>query len=132
MRSTNTTIVDFYQGAYGPTIRIDIQNFEWLKLFKESVIQLRNSSISELDLLRLHDVEKEDISELKLLMGLNTSLVLISPTQTGNHTSFRWTINAEAIKNMVSAIDSLIKSNKSGHFYLYDEDDFLIELAYKE
>lgn len=132
MRSTKTTIVDFYQGAYGPTIRIDIQNAEWLKLFKESIIQLKNKAISELDLLGLHGVDKGDISELKLLVGLNPSLVLISPTQTGNHASFRWTINAETIKNIMSAIDSFIRSNKSGHFYLYEEDEFLIELAYKE
>jgi hypothetical protein len=35
MRNTNTTVVDFYQGAYGPTLRIDVKDIAWLKLFQK-------------------------------------------------------------------------------------------------
>ena len=56
MRDTKTTIIDFYQGAYGPAIRIDVQNIEWLKLFKKSLTQLASKNIYELDFLSLSDV----------------------------------------------------------------------------
>ena len=131
MRNTNTTIVDFYQGAYGPTIRIDIQDPNWFRFFKDSISLLERKIINDLDLLKLEGVEQDEISGLKLEWGSKSSLSMIAPVQSGDYPSFLWIVNADDLKNIVNAIDRFMRSDKPGHYYLYD-DDFLIELAYKE
>ncbi|MEL7570775.1 MAG: hypothetical protein AAGU14_09485 [Eubacteriaceae bacterium] len=131
MRDTKTTIIDFYQGAYGPAIRIDVQNIEWLKLFKKSLTQLISNNISELDLLSLSDVEKDEIRGFNIKICSSTDLVILSNEQSEIYHSFLWTINEEYMKRTIGAIDWFLKSNKAGHYYLY-EGEIDIELAYKE
>lgn len=87
MRGTNdtATIVSFYPGAYGPTIRIDVHDFEWLRLFQNSMIQLKNKSISELDLLSMEGVKKAEISGLKLKLGSYASISFVSSAQSEHY-----------------------------------------------
>ena len=131
MRETKTTIIDFYQGSYGPTIRIDVQDIEWLKLLKKSFAQLTSKNISELDLLSLNGVEKDEINGFKIAIGSSTNLSMFSNEQFERYPSFLWTINVECIKRTIGAIDWFLENNKAGHYYLY-EDEIDIELAYKE
>lgn len=130
MRQSKNTIIDFYQGAYGPTIRIDVQDIGWLKLFRESLVQL-SSKKTELDLLSLNNVEKDEISGFKIALGFSTKLSTVSNMQSEKYPAFLWTVSAENVKRTIGAIDWFLESNKAGHYYLY-EDDVDIELAFKE
>ena len=131
MRETKTTIIDFYQGAYGPTIRIDVQDVEWLRMFKKALSQLTSKSTSELDLLSLNGVEKDEINGFKIAMGSSTDLYMFSNEQSERYSSFLWTINTEYLRRIFGAIDCFLESDKAGHYYLY-EDEIDVELAYKE
>ncbi len=132
MRNSNTTIIDFYDGAYGPTIRVDVQAPAWLTLLKNLLIQIKNKKIAELDLLSLEGVEPYSISGLKLNLGLTSSLSLLSPVKSEKYASFQWTVGDEDIEFMISAINRLIHNNEPGHYYFNEQGDFLVELAYKE
>ncbi len=132
MRPSNTTIVDFYQGAYGPTLRIDVQDASWLKAFQSHMAQLANRNITEFDLLHLDGVEKGEISGLRFRLDFESSLTIVTPKQTGKYESFLWTLDMESIERITDVVDRFLESNRPGHYYLYDEDQTLVELAFKE
>ena len=132
MRNAEITIVDFYQSAYGPAIRIDVQHIEWLKIFKKSLSQLINRKIYELDLLSLSNVMKAEINGFKISLDDSADLSIISNLQTEKYPAFLWTINAEDIKRIIGAIDWFLERDTAGHSYLYEGEDIHIELAYKE
>lgn len=132
MRNTTTTIMDFYPGAYGPTIRIDVQDYKWLRLFRNAFVRLKNKEISELDLLDLGGVEKAEISGFKLIRNSYSSLSCVSSAKPGSYAAFVWNVNESDIIRIIAIIEAFISKNEAGHFYLYEEDEMLIEFAYME
>lgn len=126
------TIVDFYHGSYGNTIRIDVQDRTWLSLLKDQIALLAGKSIPTLDLLLMKGVVKDEISGLILKLGTEPVLTMTATTQSEKYASFIWIANEENIAYIRSAIDQLLQIDKPGHYYLYDDDDFLLELAYME
>ena len=42
MENKNSILLDYYDGAYGPTIRIDVQSIETLVRIKNLFLQLLN------------------------------------------------------------------------------------------
>lgn len=131
MRETTTTIIDFYQGAYGPTIRIDVLDIEWLKSLKKMLDQLMNKNISELDVLSLNNVEIDNISGLKIVLGSSVDLSVVSKMQSGKCPLFIWAVDTEYIDGIIGSIECYLEDNRPGHHYLY-EDKIIIELAYRE
>jgi len=127
MRSTQNTIIDFYEGAYSPTIRIDVQTIEWLKLLKYWILQLKSNALQTLDLITLGDVDKDEIAEQNLILGSKSTAAHVSLKHSEN-LAFIWTISAE----MIDIIDDFTVCNKAGHHYLNEDDKIIIELAYKE
>lgn len=131
MRETTHTIVAFFQGAYGPTIRIDVQDIEWLKLLKNALTQLISKNISVLELLNLNSVEKDSISGFKIVLGKSADLSAVLNMQSKEFPLFIWTVDSEYIDWVIGAIEYYLEHNMPGHHYLY-EDTTIIELAFKE
>ena len=131
MRLTTCTLLDFYEGKYGPTIRIDVRKTEWLELLKSMVLQMEEGALPELDLAGLGDTEKGEIGGLTLISGDTSALVRI-PFQGAEYDEFIWAVDAEARKEILSAVDSLIAWGKEARHYLYEGEGVVIELAYKE
>ena len=96
------------------------------------MVQLANRSITELDLLQLDGIEKGEISGLRFRLGFESSLTIVSPKQIGKYESFLWTLDTETIERITDVVDRFLDSNRPGHYYLYDEDQTLVELAFKE
>ena len=100
-------------------------------MFKKNLTQLASENITDLDLLSLDNVMKDEISGLKIVLGLSVNISIISNIESEKYSAFIWTVNAEYIRNIIGAIDWFLENNKPGHCYLY-EDYIDIELAYKE
>jgi len=127
------TVIDFYEGAYGPTIRIDIQQREWLDVFEDSIIKLESEEIPEFDVLSLSGVRKNEIGGLKLKLGSSAEIIEASSLNTQEkYPGFDWIVDAETIGFLIDAIDSLRSIDRAGHYYFHEDDEILIELSYKE
>ena len=130
-------LLDYYEGAYGPTIRIDVQSHMALTIIKDLFLQLAESKKTMIDLVQIDSVKAIGLNAL-LLKGVpdnqepDKKLVLSSHTVTGNF--FEWTMSLRNWKRAAGLIDGLLEYNRPGHQYLTEEaiDDALVELAFLE
>ena len=128
----NNTTVEFYEGVYGPTIMISVQDREWLLLFLEVVRQLESNEISELDIAGFKEVEKLEIGRLDLIMGPYTSLRELPLAQDQIAKSFTWTVDTLSIDWIIGGIELLLSCDEEGHYYFYEGKEMTIVLSYKE
>jgi len=122
--------VDFYPGAYGPTLIIIIDEIEELVFFKTLISKLCNNNTNRLS---LHEYEKFNIS------GISDLVLEVSNNR---HSEIKVTKERIVLygtkdtwETCCCLVDALIKTS-SGHQYFeryfeYDED-IVVELSYKE
>ena len=134
MISNNKTIISYYQGSYGPTIRIDVQEIEWLQYFRENIVQLVENKLGKIDITCMDNVEVVDIDSLELIKvqyEKSKKVFMLNEKLNTNH--FIWHQDIEELITIVGLIDGLLDSDNSGHQYLTDGGACaLILLAYKE
>jgi hypothetical protein len=137
MVSQKEILLDYYEGAYGPTIRIDAQSMEDLLGIKNIFLQLAGSSSQAIDLAEKEGVKTTGLNQFILRWvpdkpEVKKKLVLLSNTNTD--IAFEWAMSAKNWKRIAGLIDGLIESNAPGHQYLTEEgvDDAVVELAFKE
>ena len=65
----DAVIADFHDGAYGPTIRIDVQRLEDLQLIRSLFTKLARGSISEIDLRQSIEAAWNGLATVVLLEG---------------------------------------------------------------
>ncbi len=128
-------LVDFYPGAYGPTIRINLNTQQQLQAFldnlrslasNEGVIialeQLPNFALSGIGSFVFRTVSSTpELPKHLTVSGDQNPLIIWKQTRTG------W-------KRAADLIDVFTTSDEPGHHYLTDEgiDDALVEVAYQE
>ena len=133
----DSTLIDYYQGAYGPTIRIDIRSLETLVKFRDIFELLAKGKMSE--------VRLEDIKMVKL-QGIRSLVLKRLPEDESDKKSLRllslhpegavfcWSMNATRWLECGELLDALVEENQPGHQYLTSEgiDDALVEVAFME
>src|SRR5712692_3469020 len=131
---TSNFVVDYYQGAYGPTIRVDLVSLEsaleLLNIFKA----LAEGTGSEV---KLHELETAKVSGLREFVlrvisdgpEVERTLSVVN----GENPSVCWHRSRNGWKNCVDLVQVLIDSNSPGHQYLTKEgiDDALVEVSFK-
>ena len=134
MKRHEKMIIDYYNGAYGRTIRIGVQEREWIVLLRDLVLQLINDMINCVDLLQMENVQYTNLSELKLIKvskSIYSNLLEISHKRMPP--SFLWQQTKEELIVISELIEGLLCADMAGHQYLTTDDgDILIELTYKE
>ena len=130
MRDNKETIIAYYKGAYGQTIRIDVQNEEWINMFRNLLINLRDSEVQTIDLLGIKNTKGEDVTKLEIVKSNNYGLSLMKKIK--NRTDFIWHLDNEKVEFILDMIDNFIRNNIKGHHYLYEDKPAIIEFAYKE
>ncbi|MDF0643090.1 MAG: hypothetical protein P0111_03595 [Nitrospira sp.] len=134
---TNRTIkilVDYYDGAYGPTIRIDTKSMEELVKVKELLSRLtltdKEIDISTSDLFTLKGVESLILKRVPPASNREKALERYNP----DSLAFEWALASEGWERCVGLVEGLINHNSPAHQYLTREgfDDALIELAFQE
>ena len=128
--------LDFYNGAYGATIRIDVSSLEdlvWLRNIFSDMASLRKMDITISDSMNIRGN-----SGVSLQLGVTSKMRLGDKSLrmnvlSGSMKSFTWTKDNEGWKESAGLVEGLIMSDRPAHQYLTTEgiDDALIELSYK-
>ena len=134
MRNTVKTIIDYYVGAYGPTLRIDVQMFDWLLFFRNYIIQLIEDKINYIDFINFQNIDVTNIYSFTLYKTHKSIYPSIyKSNDKKNNLIFKWYLTSDQLFHITGLIDKLLEDENSGHQYLTNEEEgLLIELAYKE
>jgi hypothetical protein len=137
MKNEKTIIVDYYGGAYGPTLRIDVPSREMLDWLKSLFADLAGGTHGRVDLLHPDRVRAvSGIAEILLLRDASVrpgqrTLRLTGPLE---KIAIRWAGPPAYWSRCSALVDGLVASGRAGHQYLTDEtvDDVLVELSFME
>lgn len=132
MKDNQKTLIAYYLGSYGPTIRIEATTKEWLAYFKSEILQLMEEKILKIELTCLTDVTMEDIETVTLIKrhGEKDVARKVSKVKKGH---FIWLQDIDELTIIAGLVDGLLASDSPGHQYLTSEaEDVLIILGYKE
>lgn len=127
--------VDLYEGAYGPTLRIDTQTATALAAVRDLLIVLAEGRVAG------HDLAKDDrfvlsgIASIALTVGADRQeLGLRKIKGHGGIDSILWVLDREGWRTRVGLVGGLLEASRPGHQYLTTEgqDDVLVELSFRE
>ena len=130
-------LVDYYDGAYGATIRIDGQVREALIKVRKIFADLAEGKIDQISLREVEAVTMKGIEDLCLRSvpeGKESRKTLELVGGSLGHALFRWSRSPSGWQVCVELIEPLIERAKPGHQYLTAEgvDDAVVEVAYME
>ncbi|HOJ78888.1 MAG TPA: hypothetical protein PLZ08_12095 [Bacillota bacterium] len=123
--------IDYYQGAYKPTLRINFNSRRYLIKFKEIITAIKDGTIETFSFSSFEGITILGIKDLILRKQSKKLLIPERITMICNSNSekpvFIWCLNSEEWWHCEGLIEGLIESNEIGHQYLFDEE-LLIEL----
>jgi len=136
MKDKSTIVLDYYEGAYGPTIRIDVQSVGALVKIKDFIQQLAESRISSINLTEaegikaagfskiIFEVSLDNKAEEKLLLRKNGSEGII----------INWAMFPASWERVHGLVSGLLECGCPAHQYLTKEgvDNVIVELAFME
>ncbi len=134
-------LLDYYQGSYGPTIRIDILSLENLRKMKNLFVHLAKSVNYEINLLEFGNIQAKGINKFILQSTTNgkkydwlrrKNLTFIK--KNNNEIVFHWGLSPYNWERVVCLVQRLLDEKTPGHQYLTQEgvDDALVEVAFLE
>ena len=124
--------IDYYQGAYGETLRLatdDVDDLRTLNTIFRSVREDRT-----IDIASWPGAQKSE-SVLRILLRQAARRSTIRKLETvGGAQSFEWTQDGEGWLESAELIESMIDANESCHQYLTREDqgEILMEVSFQE
>ncbi len=125
--------LDFYGGAYGPTLRIDIPSRKLLESLKAVFQNLAEGKAIQTDLTKMDFVRPGNVSRLELVFLEQTKKLARSKALSLHRgTEFVWTNSPDGWQRCLDLLCGFGK--QPGHQYLTAEgiDDALIEVAFLE
>jgi len=124
------TMFAYYNGAYGPTLLIDVLCMNWFILFRDTLKNLLDNVISEIDFLQFENIEISNVGTFKFVKSAKSSYPSIKIKN--GVLNFTWFLNCENLYHILGLIDGF-DEGETGHQYLmFDEKVLIIELAYNE
>jgi hypothetical protein len=133
---TNKILVDYYEGAYGRTIRIDVQSQVRLLQMKNLFLKLAES-VDQIDIADVESVVVTGLDQMNLKRvpsGNEHSKKLVLEDKGTGRVICTWSMHSEGWRRCAGLVDGLLKYNAPGHQYLTHEgvDDAIVEFAFKE
>lgn len=132
----DTIVLDYYEGAYGPTIRIDVQSVDALTKIRDFIHQLAESTISSIDLTEEEGVKATGFSRIILAVSddhkTEEKLLLLKNGSEG--IIINWAMFPASWGRVHGLVNGLFECGYSAHQYLTKEgvDDAIVELAFME
>ena len=127
--------IDYYQGAYGPTIRMDVHSAEGLVALRNILHALAAGGTRERRFHQLSFVELIEIYDIILtcVRTRRNKTVVAERKQEGDKMIFHWSNTLEGWSQCAELLDG-ISGTKPAHQYLSQEglDDALIVVAFLE
>jgi hypothetical protein len=135
-----TIVVAYYKGAYGPTLRIDLQSVARLRDIRGFVEKLSSGALANFSLAELRPIVIEPpIKSVTLATrydGPTTQPKFKLLSDESGSLAFDWAQNDREWARTVGLIDGLLQVGARGraaHQYLSDESDHvLVELTLNE
>jgi hypothetical protein len=126
-------LVDYYMGAYGPTLRFDATTPEDLALIRETIGALLTGRSKEIDISSDPRFSLSRFAFLKLRIGKSGDEKHLRKLESAQGKGFVWELDSDGWRDCLDLIEGLFEGGP-GHQYLTREgvDDALVELAYKE
>ncbi|MBL8896515.1 MAG: hypothetical protein JNM84_02755 [Planctomycetes bacterium] len=120
--------LDYYEGAYGPTIRFAFRSLEELKALREMMRRLAAGEAREV---ALHELGCLSVSHLEALTLAVVDVEARVSLRRWQGESYLWVNTREGWEICCGLVDGLIQANEPGHQYLTDEgvDDALVEVC---
>jgi hypothetical protein len=128
-------VLAYYLGAYGPTIRIDAQRWEYLAAVGRLFRRLASGETSEEDVGVALGCRLDSLHSLVAVReeGRNQKALTLYEVVAGLP-AFRWSQDGDDWLEHAERIDVLLDSDSPGHQYLTNEgfDDALVEVCFRE
>src|SRR5689334_13797646 len=117
-----TIIVDFYDGAYGPTIRLETSRVELLETFKSLFLSLSAKRVLSARLRDLAFVTMSpNVADIELFVctavGEPYKTLRLLSSKLGPP-SFKWSRSVEGWLECAELLDGLVETRRPGHQYL--------------
>lgn len=138
MQYSNKTILDFYKGAYGQTIRIDVHSVAELIKIRDLITKLKEIKIPEISFQKTDSVEITGFCDLIMKVKQKrkfwqSDINTILSENTTSGLVFLWSLTSDGWEHCEGLVDGLIEDGTHGHQYLTKEEDgLIIELSYNE
>jgi hypothetical protein len=133
MLNNSRIVIDYYDGAYGPTIRFDLKSKDDALVLKALFQQLTTHAVSRLSLGEIDGIRVKGVSEFVMCVApeeSEKSLIL----RTGTMPRVEWVHSVSGWQRCEALVQSLIDFEKPAHQYLTKEgvDDALVEVGLNE
>jgi hypothetical protein len=130
-------LLDYYEGAYGPTIRIDVKSKDTLKKLKNLFLELAGPEEKTINMAEMNGVSTLELKKLILRRTSDSKELgkkLMPLSCSSSEHAFEWVMTAREWGKAATLVDGLLDYNMPGHQYLTHEgvDDILVELAFME
>lgn len=128
---TNRVVVDYYVGAYGPTLMVIVKSKEELLYIQEIFSALGNQKTA----FNIEDLEKTELKGFKTIHLKQTPKKHSNGLRIVDNTSegpvLLWELSALEWRECAELLESL---DKYGHQYLTTEgvDDVLVEVSFRD
>lgn len=121
--------IDFYTGAYGPTLRLETDAIEDLQALKGLFEAMASQSV--VDLFPSEGAVSDRVNRLTL-QNQPGGFRMQAATGAGNAHSFVWSESAEGWLDAAGLIDGMLSARGPGHQYLTPEEPVLVVVAFQE
>ena len=128
-------LINFYEGAYGPTIRMDISSKESVEQLKNIFLDLATARANEVRLFEVVSAKVVGIKSLVLSLVTKQEEGVLSLTEiTDEGPIFHWLGSSEDWLECAELLDGILKQLQPGHQYLTNEetDDAILVVAFQE
>ena len=129
------TIVDYYPGAYGPTLRLDFVSRLDLAVLLGHIRALSEDNASQLNLLSGLDCDVRNVSSVVAAVTYRSRVVSVTRKMGPDGLiDVLWQQSTDGWRHTLGLLEGRIATPAAGHQYLSDEsvDELLIELALGE
>lgn len=128
MDTSNKIIFILYDGAYGTTLRVDVKNKNQVKKMLCLIKKLANDEIKSINFANIDYAIMNDIDSFVLIKSDKNDVRIVDV----NNFNITWRLNISQIYNVIGLIEIFLEEDSPGHQYLLQEDNLIIEFAYKE
>jgi hypothetical protein len=131
-------LIDLYKGAYGWTLRVDVQSRARLKSLRDTFKALAKGTSKEVVISDGPKFRVTGLDVLRLVLREQAPLHKhLTRIESAGRIEYLWAKDSEGWKDCVGLVSGLLRDSSTrgpGHQYLTEEgrDDALVELAFGE
>lgn len=127
--------IAYYDGAYGPTLRIEANTRFLVDRFAKTLALLAKGQLRRIELADARYARTTDVGSVELLLaGGREPVGLFRLDESQGSPRFRWSDTSDGWQSCLELVEPFLQSFEPGHAYLTRETtaDVLVEFTYGE